>query len=90
MSVRVKFELLIPGFESVKDIQEYVSAQDALDCDDLSSDDPSDAIAPQHVKGSDVLTYYFLGRMPNTFLDEGRIPTYYPEEVIEVDVLEEA
>lgn len=83
MSVRVKFELLIPGFETVKDLQEYCSMQDALDSEE------GEAIAPQHVKGSDVLSYYFLGRMPNIALAEGAILTGYPEEIITVDELEE-
>lgn len=84
MAVRIKFELLLPGFETVDQLRDYVVARDEL------AAGVDDAIGHEYVKGSDVLALYFEALLPNLALDEGRIPTGYPQEVILVDEMEEA
>lgn len=84
MAVRVKFELLLPGFETVDQLKDYVVARDEV------ASGAEDAIAHKYVKGSDVLTLYFLAELPNIALDEGRILTGYPQEIVLVDEIEEA
>jgi hypothetical protein len=84
MAVRIKFELLVPGFDTVDQLRDYVVAHDELESG------ADDAIAKEYVKGSHVLALYFEGKMPNVALDEGRIPTGYPWEEILVDEMEEA